>query len=406
MLSFHYVATDVSGKIIEGDLEAESPAEVLMWMSQQGLRPVSIKSTGSSKSKDLAAVFGGRISVEDKIFITKYLGLMLKVGTDLFKAIEILIADFDKPAVKSLLIEVRETISKGQPFYTTFTKYPKQFSSVFVNLVKAGENSGNLEKVFGDLSISLEKEQAIRSKIKGALTYPVILVCLAMVILLVMVTYALPKIHGVFASGNIDPPMFSRVVFGIGLFINAHVIAVYSLLIISSVGGFIFFTRSILGRKFVSNLLARTPVIRTVLHRIALQRFAATLASLLRSGMPLLESIETTADAVGSIELKEALYRISRDGISKGLTIGEAFRREPFFPRVVVNLIAISEKAGHLEEVLETLADFYESEIDSSIKMLVSFLEPVLLLVIGMIVGLIALAVIVPIYQLIGQVSG
>lgn len=406
MMRFRYVATEVSGKIVEGEVEAENPAAVLGWMSQQGLRPVSIKTIGGAQKGKWQDLFGSSISNEDKIFITKYLGLMLKVGTDLFKAIEILISDFDKPAVKSLLMEVRETISKGQPFYTTFTKYPKDFSSVFVNLVKAGEASGNLEGVFQDLSLSLEKEQAVTGKIKGALVYPVILVFLAMIILLVMVMYALPKIHDVFASGNIEPPLFSKIVFGIGLFLNHHVFIVYPVLIGGTVGLVIFFRGTLTGKKFLSSLFNHTPVIRTVLHRIALQRFASTLSSLLRSGMPLLEALETTADAVGSIELKEALYRISREGISKGLTIGEAFRREPFFPRVVVNLIAISEKAGHLESVLDTLADFYEGEIDSSIKMLVSFLEPVLLVVIGAIVGLIALAVIVPIYQLVGQVSG
>lgn len=405
-MKFKYVATDLGGKVVEGDLDAENPAEVLSWMASQGLRPVSVKMIGGgSAQKQLSSLFGSSITIADKVFITKYLSLMLKVGTDLFRAIEILVADFDKPAVKSLLIEIRETIAKGQPFYSTFTKYPKDFSTVFVNLVKAGEASGNLENVFADLSVSLEKEQAIRGKIKGALVYPVILVCLAMVILLVMVMYALPKIHDVFVSGNIEPPMFSKIVFGIGLFLNRNVLIVYPVLI-GSVVGSILFSRTLAGRRFLSSVMNGTPVVRTVLRRIALQRFASTLGSLLRSGMPLLEAIETTADAVGSIELKEALYRISRDGISKGLTIGEAFKREPFFPRVVVNLIAISEKAGHLEEVLDTLAEFYESEIDSSIKTLVSFLEPVLLLVIGAVVGLIALAVIVPIYQLVGNVSG
>ncbi|MFH1188786.1 MAG: type II secretion system F family protein [bacterium] len=405
MMRFHYVATDINGKIVEGDVEGENPAAVLSWMSQQGLHPVSIKNIGGSGKKNIRNLFGSSITIADKIFITKYLGLMLKVGTDLFKAIEILIADFEKPAVKSLLIDIRDTIARGQPFYTTFTKYPKDFSSVFVNLVKAGEASGNLENVFTDLSVSLEKEQDIRAKITGALIYPAILVCLALIILLVMVMYALPRIYDVFASGNFNPPLFSKIVFSVGLFLNHHVFIVYPVLIGGVIGSIFFFKATLIGKKFLHNIANHTPVIRTVLRRIALQRFASTLSSLLRSGMPLLEALETTADAVGSLDLKDALYRISREGISKGLTIGDAFRREPFFPRVVVNLIAISEKAGHLESVLDTFADFYESEIDASIKILVSFLEPALLVVIGFVVGLIALSVIIPIYQLIGQVG-
>ena len=160
---------------------------------------------------------------------------------------------------------------------------------------------------------------------------------------------------------------------------------------------------SVSGRKVISHFAARIPVISGVLKRIALQRFAATLSSLMRAGLPILEALELTAATVGNVDLEAALLRISREGIAKGLTIGDAFRREASFPKVVTNLIAISEKAGHVENILKTLADFYESEIDAAVKTLVSVLEPLMLLLIGMVVGTIALAIIVPIYQLVGQ---
>ncbi|MCL5004682.1 MAG: type II secretion system F family protein [Patescibacteria group bacterium] len=170
------------------------------------------------------------------------------------------------------------------------------------------------------------------------------------------------------------------------------------------IGGIWFFMlKSVAGKKIFSRFIVRTPLIGGVLKKIALQRFASTFSALLSSGLPILDSLEITADAVGNEELKASLRRIAREGISKGLTIGEAFRKEPVFPRVVVNLMAISEKAGHIENILATLADFYTSEIESSIKSLVSFLEPILLLVIGLVIGTIALAIIVPIYQLVGQ---
>ncbi|MEK7195754.1 MAG: type II secretion system F family protein [Patescibacteria group bacterium] len=155
----------------------------------------------------------------------------------------------------------------------------------------------------------------------------------------------------------------------------------------------------------MGRFLARAPIVGDILYRIAIQRFAATFSSLLKSGMSILDSLEITADSVGHMEMREALLRISRDAVPKGLTIGEAFRREQIFPRVVVNLIAISEKAGHMENILDTLAEFYESEIDASTKTLISFLEPVLLLVIGFVVATIALAIIVPIYQLVGTIG-
>ncbi|MBI2011076.1 MAG: type II secretion system F family protein [Candidatus Colwellbacteria bacterium] len=404
-MRFYYIASHPNGQVVEGNIEAQNPSAVLDWMLSQGLRPVSIKAIGGVETKKKRfALFGERIAVEDKVFLTKYLALMLRVGTDLFRAIDILIADFDKPVMRSLLVEVRDTLAKGQPFYTTFAKYPKYFPSVYVNLIKAGETSGNLDGVLDRLSKDLEKEWALRNRIKSTLIYPIILVGLSLLVLFLMVSFALPKIAETFMGGALEPPLFSRVVFTIGLFLKDFTWLIMPLLIISAFGLWFFFKRTLVGRRLMERLAYRLPVIREVMKKISLERFASVFSSLIRSGTPILEAIEITADAVGSVELKQSLIRISREGIAKGLTVGEAFRREVYFPRVVVNLIAVSERGGHLEEVLETLADFYESEIDSSIKILVSFLEPILLLFIGLVVGGIALAVIIPVYQLVSSI--
>jgi len=402
-MKFHYTASDNNGKLVEGDLDAQSPADVLEWMVQRGIRPVSIKVSGVGAEGIIKGKISGKITIEDQVFLTKYLALMLRVGTDLFKATDILIEDFNKPAVKALLLEMKDGLSKGQPFYTTFARHPKQFSPVFVNLIKAGESSGTLEKVLDKLSVDLEKQWALRNRIKGSMTYPAVLVVLSMVILFLMVSLALPKIAETFSSGTVEPPFFSRVVFSIGFFFRDYMALIISLVVTSVIGAFVFL-KSVMGKKFMSSVINKAPVVKEVVHKIALQRFASTLSSLIRSGTPILQALEITADSSGVGALKDALLRISNEGLVKGLTVGEAFRKEAYFPRVVVNLISISEQSGHLEEVLETLANFYESEIDSSIKSLVSFLEPALLIVIGSVIGLIAISVIVPIYQLVGQI--
>ncbi len=402
-MRFHYIASQPNGRIMEGDYEAESAAEVLGYLASQGLRPISLKAPKGLEKVGGFRIFGQSIDTEDKVFLTKYLALMLRVGTDLLRAIDILIADFEKPALKALLIEIRTSLEKGRPFHSVFFRYPKFFSSVFVNLIKAGETSGNLELVFSQLSVSLQKEQNLRRQIKAAITYPIILLIASALILFLLVSFALPKIANVFTSGGFEPPLFSKIVFAIGLFFGNYFWWLLILAIIILAGTWFFITKSIVGRKIFSRFIVKIPLIGGVLKKIAFQRFAATFSVLLSSGLPILDSLEITADAVGNDELKTSLRRIAREGISKGMTIGEAFRREPVFPRVVVNLMAISEKAGHMESILETLADFYTSEIESSIKSLVSFLEPILLLAIGLIIGTIALAVIVPIYQLVGQ---
>jgi len=402
LAKFHYIASGSGGQVVEGDIEAGSSAAVLGWMSEQGLRPISIKST--ERRGLFSKQLGETITVEDKVFITKYMALMLRVGTDLFRAIDILVADFEKTSVKNLLLEVRESLSKGQPLHTAFANHPKHFSPVFVSLLRAGESSGSLDQVFDRLSVDLEKEKDLRAKIKSALIYPAVLVGLSLGVLFLMLTLVLPRIAETFLSGNIEPPPFSRIVFGIGLFLKNYILLVIPLMVGIGFGLWFFFRKTVAGKKIGRRIAHRIPVVSDIIQKISIQRFCSTLSSLMRSGMPILDAIEITADSVGSEELKTVLMRVSREGIAKGLTVGEAFRRETYFPKVLVNLLAVSEKAGHMEEVLETLSEFYEKEIDSSIKILVSFLEPALLLVIGFIVGTIALAIIIPVYQLIGQI--
>ncbi len=400
-MRFHYVASDPTGRIIEDNLEASNSYEVLNFLAKKGLRPISIK-INRNIDINFKKFFGQTVTIEDKIFLTKYLSLMLRAGTDLFKAITILIQDFEKPVLKALLIEIRNTLEKGQPFYVTFSKYPKYFSTVFVSLIKAGEVSGNLEQVFFNLSNSLQKDQELYGRIKSAFIYPIILLGVSAIILLLLVSFALPKVADVFLKSGFNVPTFSKVVFTIGLFVNANKLIIFPLLFVSVIGLYYFFAKTVPGRKIISRFINKAPIINKVIKEMALQRFASTLSSLMRAGLPILDAIEITADSVGSEELRQALLRISREGIAKGLTIGEAFRKEPYFPMTVTNLIAVSEKAGHTEDILNTLAEFFETEIDGQVKNLVAFLEPILLLGIGLIIGTIALAVIVPVYQLVG----
>jgi len=379
-------------------MEAQNESDALAQIARLGLKPLFLK---QEKKIRLANFFAGkRITLEDKVFVTKYLSLMLKVGTDLFKAIDILIEDFDKPSVKALLMEIRENLEKGRPFYTTFSKYPKVFSPVFVNLIRSGEVSGNLERVFEELSVSLEKERELNQKIKSSLTYPVILFFASVIILVLLVSFSLPKIANVFLSGGIEPPTFSRIVFSVGLFIGGNLGWLLPMFFIISVGTILFFIKTVPGKSMLYTIALRVPVIRQIIKQLSLQRFASTLSSLLSSGIPIVEAIDITASSVGMPELEQALNRISREGIAKGLTVGEAFRKEPVFPKVVANLVAVSEKSGHLEEILKTLAGFYTGEIESSVKSLVAFIEPVMLFMIGIVIGTIALAIIVPVYQL------
>ena len=396
---FHYVAADEAGKMTEGDYEADALNDVLQFLGSKQLRPVSVKPMEPEKIGFFQDLFSG-INTSDQVFLTKYLALMLRVGTDLLSAINILILDFDKPAMRNFLLEVREDLGKGQPFYAAFARHPKDFSPTVINLIKAAEASGTLQKTFEDLSVSLEKNAEIQGKVKSAMIYPIVLLCVATAILTFLVTYALPKVANVFSQSGINPPWFSQVVFTVGLFIGANILIILpGALILIGVTAWVV-TKTEPGKKIFSKVLMSLPLVRTVYHEIAIQRMASTMSSLMRAGLPIVQTINIAAETVGLDSYRAALLRIANDGLTKGLTIGEAFRRETVFPKMVVNLVAISEKAGHLEEVLDTLSQFYESNIDGNIKALVSLLEPMMLLAMGVMVGIIALSIIVPIYQL------
>jgi len=397
---YHYLAADKEGKIVEADLDADNIGQVLQYIAGRELRPVNVKAVDIKRS--IRGLWGG-VTTADKVFLTKYLSLMLRVGTDLMSAVNILIADFDKPAVKSILLEIRDNLSHGRPFYEVFAHYPKVFSPVFVSLVKAAEASGNLQKTFEDLSGSLQRESELANRIRAALIYPAILLFAALSISTFLVVFAIPRIAKVFSDSGIQPPLFSRIVFGIGLFINAHMIGVFGTLVFIILPGIVFLVRNPIGKRLIDQLVTQTPILNGLSRDIAIQRFATTFSALMKAGLPIIQTTRITAEVVGSGEFRMSLNRIADEGLAKGITLGEAFRRENIFPRVVTNLVSISEKAGHLSEVLDTLAEFYTSNIDSKIRSLVSILEPLLLMLMGLLVGTIALAIIVPIYQLTTQ---
>lgn len=401
-MHYKYKAADKAGKIREGDLNASSEQDVMAFLAREGLTPILIRAVASKK-----LIFGRysfeKITLEDKIFLTKYLALMLRVGTDLFRAIDILVEDFEKPILKEFLFEIKSNLEKGNQFHIAFKNHPEFFSSTTVNLIKAAEGSGNLEETLEQISKDLSKEADLKSRLKSALTYPFLLLVAAALVIVLLVTFVLPRIADVFAEAGAEIPTYSRIVLSIGLFLNRYILFVAPLALVGAGALAYYFTAVPAGRKAFNDLLNRVPVVRELIKKVALARFASTLASLLHAGIPIVESLEITSRAVGSEEIGAALSRIARDKISKGVSIGDAFRGETAFPRVVTNLMAIGEKAGRLEEILGTLSEFYTNEIDSALKSLVAFVEPVLLLGIGLIVGSIALAVIVPIYQLVAR---
>lgn len=402
-MKFKYIAIQPNGRRMQGEIDVPSEKEVLAFIANKGWKPIVVEPVSLFDFLRNTAIFGGSISILDQMFLSRYLALMLRVGANLSQVIDVLIADFEKPEIKAFLGEVRDSLEGGQPLYASFAKYPQFFSPVFVNLVKAGERSGNLETIFEELATDLAREREFRGRIVSALVYPLFLLIIASLVLLFLVIFAIPRLAGFFISTNVTPPLFSRIVFAVGGFLNTHLIVFGASGVVLCAALVYFFRFTDAGRRALLWFFAALPIVSSLYQKISLQQFAATLSSLMKAGLPILESLRITADVVTYPGMTEAIRRVATEGVARGAGLGASFKKEPVFPIIVTSLISISEKSGRIEDVLATFASFYESEVDIAMKRTVSFLEPAMLLLIGGLVGSIALAVILPIYQLVGQ---
>lgn len=400
---FHYLAQDPKGRIKEANINQPNLKAALEYLTSQNLRPVSVKPLTFEGKKKGIVIFKETLSLTDKVFLTKYLALMLRVGTDLFSAIDILIEDFESGPARRFLLEIRTGLEQGKPFWYSFSQHPEYFSPVVANLIKAGETSGNLEITLSQVSQDLERERDLSSKVKSSLIYPALLLVASFVMVLFLSTFAVPKLGTMFLSTNQKIPVYTRIVLTVGMFLNRYVYLVFPLAFGIPVGLFFYFSKNKNGKINFNKILEKIPVARNLMEKLALERFSSVLSNLIKAGMPIIQAIEVTANAVGNPKYEAALLRISKEHLAKGLSIGDSFKKEKVFPPVVTNLLAIGEKAGHTEEILNTLSVFYESEIDISLKTLVAFIEPAMLVILGVIIGGIALSLIVPVYQLVSQ---
>ncbi len=404
---YKYSAYNSKGAVVQGEMQGKNITSVLIALQRDGLKPILIKPK-YSLANILKIKLGSKkeITIEDQMFLTKYLYLMLKVGTNLIKAIDILKEDFPKQSVRDFLEEIKINLKKGQPFWEAFAKYPKYFSPTFIAMVKAGEASGKLEETFKTLSESLDKQETLRKRVRSALIYPTLLVVVSFIVIGVIVFFAMPRISKIFLSTGVKPPAFTQAVINTSNFLSTYGLYIFGFFIFLIILFYFLYRESLTARRFILNTFYNVPILNKVLEKMDLQSLCSVFSSLLSSGLPIIRAIEITAETLKSPKMKEALLRIAKQRLSIGQTLSESFRAErDVFPQVLVSLISMSEKAGHLETTLITLADFYTEEVDSIVKSIMSILEPVLLVFIGLIVALVALSTIVPIYQMVTKVA-
>lgn len=400
MLYIYEALEEKTKKIIRGEIDVSDKLAVSQYLAEKNLVPVLIMEKIELGKVELPSIFE-RVTHQDKIILTKYLSAVLSSGMNLREAFDVLLEDTTKRILRKILIEAKRNLEQGLPLSKTFESYPKYFSPVFVGVIKAGEASGTLDKSLNILGDQLIRDYELLSRIRGAMIYPLILIFSSLGVILLLITFVFPRLIKVFEEGGFKLPLITKIVIEITKILASIPFLTLGLFLFIVLFLF-FFSRSSLGKKFWTNLLFNSPFLKDLIKKIALVQFTRSLKNLLASGVAIVDSLNITANAIGYEIYKQAIFK-SLEDLKKGIPLTDVLKKYPqLFPKLLLGMIKIGERSGTLEKTLETLSNFYSEEVDRKLKNLVSLIEPIILIVLGLIIGGLALVILLPIYQLIG----
>ncbi len=398
MPSYLWKARTRQGALKKGEIEAISQEAVLGQLRAQMLLPVSVK----AKPKDLAEYLPflkPRIKTRDLVVFTRQFATMIDAGLPLVQCLGILADQATNATFKLILREIKADVEQGSTFADALRKHPKPFDSLYVNLVQAGEIGGILDTILNRLAVYLEKADALARKVKGAMVYPTTVLVVAVGVVVLMLVKVIPVFEKMFADfGGVLPTPTQMVVNmshfmqqWIGVFLVGAVLAI--------VGFFQARKRNRNFRRATDALFLKFPVIGSLLRKVAVARFTRTLGTMIASGVPILDALDIVARTAGNVVIEEALDNV-RTAISEGKTIAEPLAESEVFPGMVVQMIAVGEETGAMENMLSKIADFYDEEVDAAVAALTALLEPVMMVVLGGAVGGLLIAMYLPIFKI------
>jgi type IV pilus assembly protein PilC len=401
MTTFTYEGRDKFGVKKTGTITAESIGEVEDILRNQGFVDIRIKlkslkekqeSKGGSKSK-----FKKKVKEEDLAIFSRQLGSMIGAGIGIAQALEILSEQMPNPSLKEALVKVKDDVLTGMSLSKAMQKHPKVFPYFLVNLVAAAEESGKLDEILKRATLYYEKLASIKRKIKSASWYPTAVVVIATLIVLGLLTFVVPTFGEIYASFGGELPAPTQILINISNIIKSKILFVIAFFIaLIVINKQIYKTDK--GKKFYHNLFLKIPLIGKILHKGALAKFARTFATLINGGVSILRAIEIASSVVGNVLIEESLQK-TKDEIEKGKPIAASLDKE-YFPPMFIAMAAVGENTGRLDEMLDTIANFYEDEVDREVDALISTLEPLLMVFIGGIVGFILIALYLPIFRM------
>jgi len=404
---FAYTVRDQSGAVRQGKLEGENDQAVARKLREQGYQVQSLKKSRADKKAGAqkGGFSFGRIKATDLSVFCRQFSTMVDAGVSLVRCLNVLQEQSTNPKLKRIIADIQSEVEAGQTLSRAMQKYPRVFSNLFIGLVRAGEVGGVLEESLQRLSHFLEKDVELRRKVKSAMTYPTIVLLVAVAIVIGLVTFILPKFMQLFKDlGVKDFPALTTYLMNFSNFLTGYwYIAIC--IVIGFTVAFKMFTRTKFGRRLYDRFKLKVPVFGKLNHKVALARFSRTLGTLLVSGVPILQALETVAGTVDNEILSDAVLEC-RARIREGDRIGVPLQKSKLFPPMVVQMISIGEESGALDQMLTKVAEFYEQEVDAMLDALTSIIEPVLIVLLGGMVGFIVLAMMLPLVSIIENLSG
>ncbi|WP_237063358.1 type II secretion system F family protein [Microbulbifer zhoushanensis] len=398
-VAYVYKGVDAKGNKVEGEISGNNPALVKAQLRRQGI----IANRVQKKPKPL---FGGskKIKPADIALFTRQMATMMKAGVPLVQSFEIVADGLDKPGVKELIMKIREDVASGTAFAEALRKHPLYFDDLFCNLVASGEQSGSLETMLDRIATYKEKTESLKAKIKKAMTYPIAVIIVAIVVTAILLIKVVPQFASTFQNFGADLPAFTLFVVNLSEWMQANWFYALLTLIITIGGTLEVKKRNKKVAQFFDRLSLKIPIIGQITYNSIAARFGRTLSTTFAAGVPLIEALKSVAGATGNCIYEEATLKI-RDSVSTGVPLNVAMRQTGLYPTMLIQMAAIGEESGALDEMLSKAADFYEEAVDNMVDNLTTLLEPMIMAVLGVLVGGLMVAMYLPIFNL-GNVIG
>lgn len=398
IFEFDYTGLNRKGTKVKGVMRAENDKQIKSKLRDQGITPKSIKKKGKS-------IFGDKkITGADIALFTRQIATMLTAGVPLLQGLEMVAKGTDHPRVRSLMLTIANEVGAGSPLAATLRKHPDVFDDLYCDLVDSGEQSGSLEGIYDRIATYREKSEALKAKIKKALVYPAAVIVVALAVTMILLIYVVPQFEAVFKDFGAELPAITQFVVNLSELVQAYFLYVLAGI---AVGGWLFkrtYIKSLALRDKVDIISLKIPVVGNILNKAAVARFARTLSTTFAAGVPLISALDSAAGASGNALYRDAILTM-RDEISSGMQMNVAMQNADLFPTMATQMVYIGEEAGALDDMLSKVADIYEREVDDLVDNLTALLEPMIMVVIGILVGGLIIAMYMPIFSL-GKVVG